>query len=122
MRSVDDRIVDERSADEQNVDERSTDERNAGETGVDVVSADRRARRDKLFVVFLAGLLVTSAAAVVRGVYPPRPTPPVSASGEIRPVDQGTLQRQLRSGRLSDHPARHWRPAGPTSGEGDARP
>jgi hypothetical protein len=112
----------ERKVDERNVDERNVDERNVDENGVDVVSADRRARRDKLFVVLLAGLLVTSAAAVVRGVYPPRPTPPVSASGEIRPVDPGSLQRQLRSGRLSDHPARHWRPAGPSHGDGDARP
>ena len=61
------------------------------------------------FLGALALLLASMGAVVVEQAYPPRPGSG-KASGEIRPVPQALLGSQLRSGRLSDQEADHWRP------------
>lgn len=70
--------------------------------------AERQRRRDLGFLGALGLLLVVSVVGVVRSAYPPRGDR-VTASGEIRAVDPLTLKQQLRSGRLSNHEAVHWR-------------
>ena len=89
----------------------------APESEIDVLARERQRRRDGTFLVMLGLLLAVSGLAVVRSAYPPRKPGAVSPGGEIRPVESGTLRRGLRSGRLSDQPAKHWRPAdGPRRG------
>lgn len=78
---------------------------------IQAFQAQRQQRRDLGFLVALGLLLAASAYAVLRSAYPPH-RGHVTASGEIRAVDPSTLQRQLRSGRLSHHEAEHWRRGG----------
>jgi hypothetical protein len=78
---------------------------------IQALRAEQQRWRDKTFLVVLALLLATAAYAVIRSMYPPHRRY-VTAAGEIRPVDPATLQRQLRSGRLSRHEAAHWQRVG----------
>jgi hypothetical protein len=75
---------------------------------IEEFQAARQRRRDVGFLAALGLVLVVSVFAVVRSAYPPH-AGQGTASGEIRAVDAQTLRRQLRSGRLSNHEAVHWR-------------
>ncbi len=81
------------------------------EASLDFMAVQRQRRRDLTFLGVLGLLLFTAALAVVQAAYPPRPETGAAAGGEVRPVNPATLRRQIRSGRLSSHPAEHWRPA-----------
>ncbi len=76
---------------------------------IQVFEAERQRWRDVGFLAALGLLLLVSVVAVVRSAYPPHGGH-LTASGEIRAVDPQTLGRQLKSGRLSNHEAVHWRP------------
>lgn len=80
---------------------------------LEALEAGAERRRSVGFVGVLALLLAAMGLAVVQAAHPPRPDVGGTA-GEIRPIPQALLRSQLRSGRLSDREAEHWRlePAG----------
>ena len=65
-------------------------------------------RRDRAFVLMLVALLGAMAWVVVDAA-PPAGRSRESAHGVLRPVAPDLLREQLDSGRLSRHPASHWR-------------
>lgn len=70
-----------------------------------------RGRRSLIFVGVLGLVLATMGAVVVEHAYPPGSLP-LGADGEIRPVPTELLRSQIRSGRISDREADHWRVKG----------
>lgn len=70
--------------------------------------SDERRRRSLCFLGALALLLSLMVAVVLEQAYPPKPEPG-GAAGEIRAVPPALLESQLRSGRLSNREADHWR-------------
>jgi hypothetical protein len=68
-----------------------------------------RRRRTLTFVGALALLLSAMGLAVIQAAYPPG-YDLGGVNGEIRPIPPSVLRSQLRSQRLSDREAEHWRP------------
>lgn len=89
---------------------------------VEDLRAELQTRRDLLFLGALLLLVVASAFTVVRSAYPPH-RDYRTAAGEIRAVNPAVLRRLLRSGRLSDREAEHYRRVGadPQSAPGGER-